>query len=394
MIKRVLYLSNFIFSEEQGGSINELEFCVVLKKYFLDNVWFALHEANSSFIKREPLFLNKNFCLMREIRLSRPYRWISEFIKLLRIINDHDIDLIVSRLSGLTFPLFFLCLFTNKKVAIKTAGTTFVDTTRDTLFQKLYRFIEKTLRVFILKRAFCIDTPTNQLLNLVQKEANNKNIFTIPNGTNIDLFNIKNHALFRKKYGFSLKDKVLGFTGTWPSEDGGLQLIDIAEKLRNHFPLLKIAIVGEDPNMAVLYKLVEEKKLQDIVRFFGKLPYSTMPEIMSAFDIGFSLIPTHILKRNGNSSQKVRQYLACGIPVISVKSGNEFIKENPFLGEVVDDPTDIPLIFEKALHLLKSNKNLNKKQMRRDFAVRNLSNYSLLQQRLNLWNSLVNKEKN
>lgn len=393
MIKKILYHSNYNFCDEQGGSINEFEFCKTLSSCFSRDAFFVLNEKNAIFIRDSPNFYHENIKFIKDIKFSRPITWLTEFFVLLRMVRAHDVDLVVSRISGLIFPLFFLCLLTKTKLAIKTAGTTYMKDQPKGVLNKVYSFVEKKLRVFVLNKASCIDVPTPELKKLVQQETENKNIFIVPNGTNTDFFNIKNTKSCREKYGIPSQAKVLGFVGTWPSEDGGLHLLQILCSLKEIFKNIIVVIAGEDPNMDLLYSYTKKRNLEKSVLFLGKKPYEEMPEVISTFDIGYSFVPLYILERNGNSSQKTRQYLSCGIPVITMKNGHEFVEKYDFLGEVVDSPDDLESIIAKTVTLLRREDLQEQKNLRRQFASNNLSNYSLLNKRLEFWQSILNNEK-
>jgi glycosyltransferase involved in cell wall biosynthesis len=91
----------------------------------------------------------------------------------------------------------------------------------------------------------------------------------------------------------------------------------------------------------------------------------------------------------GNASQKIRQYIACGKPVISGSDGNEFLVEEQ-LGSNVD-PNNIEEIASAVNYWLAMNREEEKAHSERayQYALRNLSVENAIQKRVAIWNHYV-----
>ena len=395
-VYKILYLSSVDFSEDSGCSINEFEFCISLYKIFTNNAFFAINIINNQH-KNSLVFLqDENFMFYKPKKLSKILDAFKIACKIFLFIKKNNIDFVVTRLFEPPIVVFILQSVFNLKVAVKTAGTTYINLQSLSVNDKIYTFIDKWLRIKVQKKSFCVDTPTDELAHLVYSETSKKdNLHIVGNATNTDFFRPINQSIARKKYGFNANDFILGFIGSAPSEDGGMHMIAIIKKIIKDNSKTKIVIVGEDAGLAELKRSTVEKQLKENVIFLGKRPYKEMPEIISTFNIGFSFVPKHILMRNGNSSQKTRQYLSCGIPVITIKKGHEFIDTNPILGYVVEDPDDYESIYRATvciMQLYAEGSSLLVKQKIRDYAVKHLSMDSVLKYRLAIWQSILNKK--
>ena len=136
---------------------------------------------------------------------------------------------------------------------------------------------------------------------------NNKN-FTdvdyIPNGVDIDFG--KNVKKIYKK------DFTIGYVGIISSWFFDFELI---KSISIQFPNIIIRLIGPKDPLA-------QKKIKELYKFKNisieeKVDYSDLPEIMSSFNIG--IIPLKQMKSVYQlNSAKILQYLAVGIPVISV----------------------------------------------------------------------------
>jgi glycosyltransferase involved in cell wall biosynthesis len=74
--------------------------------------------------------------------------------------------------------------------------------------------------------------------------------------------------------------------------------------------------------------------------FAGYVPYRRIPLYVKSLDVGVSISLQP--ERAVNSELKVRQYLACGKPIVISPGGNEFVREHGF-GTVVE-PADLAAI--------------------------------------------------
>ena len=69
------------------------------------------------------------------------------------------------------------------------------------------------------------------------------------------------------------------------------------------------------------------------IRLEGYVPFEKIPQYVNSLDVGVSISIRE--DRQVNSELKVRQYLACGKPVVISPGSNEFVLEENFPGLAV-----------------------------------------------------------
>jgi glycosyltransferase involved in cell wall biosynthesis len=106
--------------------------------------------------------------------------------------------------------------------------------------------------------------------------------------------------------------KIVGFVGGLQPErvDQGL-----LESLLNAVPTATFLFVGSSNDPLFVRRLQERPN----VRFFPAVPYGQLPSVIRAFDV--AIVP-HVDNEftRGNDLLKVRDYLACGVPVVTTRS--------------------------------------------------------------------------
>jgi glycosyltransferase involved in cell wall biosynthesis len=122
----------------------------------------------------------------------------------------------------------------------------------------------------------------------------------------------------RKSLGFSDEDRVLVYMGSFFYFSG------LAEALREFAPLaknnaaLKFLMIGGGEQDQELRKLVVELGIQEKVVFTGFIGYQDLPRYLKAADVAVNTLePT--LVANVAFPNKVLQYMAAGLPVVSTK---------------------------------------------------------------------------
>jgi glycosyltransferase involved in cell wall biosynthesis len=163
-------------------------------------------------------------------------------------------------------------------------------------------------------------------------------------------------------------------------------MIAMAPKLLSQYPSLGIVIVGGGNGLDKLRKQADELGIAEHCILPGSVPYEQVPYFVNAFDVGISFDISTRLTNIGNSSQKVRQYIACGKPVVSGIGGNLFLEQES-LGTIVD-PDDIEQItnaVNKWLSLPAREKEAHCHKAA-NYARKHLSINEALKDRLEFWN--------
>jgi len=89
-----------------------------------------------------------------------------------------------------------------------------------------------------------------------------------------------------------------------------------------------VTFVGHDEDN-YYHKLLETENLKDLVTILDPVPYMEVPALLNNYDVALAYVPEHPDWRF-QPTLKVREYLACGIPVIATDNApnRNFVKQN------------------------------------------------------------------
>ena len=253
--------------------------------------------------------------------------------------------------------------------------------------EKLVGPFEAILTKAILKRAVAIDACTAQLVErAVSIVGNRDKVRLIPNATNVRRFQPADPFVARKKLGIERFDPVVGYVGGRPWERGAEEIIQLLPKLKLRYPRIGALIVGGGTGLDLLRKTAADLGVAENVVFAGVVPYEEVPAHVACLDVGIALDQPYRLERWGNSYQKVRQYIACGVPVLTNSDPDGMIDDND-LGKIVDirDTEDLLRAVEELLAFAPEEKQ-RRKVAAVKFAYDNLSVERAIVDRLSFWN--------
>ena len=100
-----------------------------------------------------------------------------------------------------------------------------------------------------------------------------------------------------------------------PANGLGL-LLDAAESVTGDLPEVEFVLVGDGADKPHLIDEAERRHLTN-VRFLDPIPKADMPELLSAADVGLHVLADVPLFRYGVSPNKLFDYMAAGLPVVT-----------------------------------------------------------------------------
>lgn len=109
---------------------------------------------------------------------------------------------------------------------------------------------------------------------------------------------------------------LIGMVGEFWKNQG--ELVDMLPTLRESFPNLKLAFVGDNTELSLITPIMEKVrllKLEDAVIFTGRIPRERIPDVFYDFDIS---VTTH---RNEGFGIVHLESMAAGTPVITYDQG-------------------------------------------------------------------------
>ena len=384
---RIGYYTEINLSDNDGPAVNECEFVKSLLCYDKENAFLFLTDAN----KNNSILADGNiFFLDKTPRLSEIHKWIKRFICIHRKIKVEKIELLVCRVPDFPIVLVLLKIINpNIKIAIKTAALWWMGRIKTgKILDVLYNFLNDTMTRWIYRRADAIDVAMletkAELIRLGL--ADSAGTCLIDNNININMFYPISGLEARKKLNIPGQAIVLGFAGSLPSQRGAKQILELAEKLQNSRQNIYVLIVGNDIN---LLNLVRASSFpEERVILVGQIPYAEVPFYISAMTVCYSFFEKHKIKKTGNASQKVKQYIAMGKPVISVAVGHQYLIDNN-LGSAVNQDNIEDIAVETIKWIKKIEVEGETLPWRlHQYAKDHLSTKQTFEQRLEFWNSL------
>lgn len=128
---------------------------------------------------------------------------------------------------------------------------------------------------------------------------------------------------------------------------GGIQMGRGLEKLIAAVPLFKegtLVFIGDGKQKPELLKLVEEKQLQNRVKFIPKVPLQDLPKYTSNAYLGFQVLNNICFNHWSASSNKLFEYMMSEVPVVACSFPEiKKVVVDEEVGVCVDshDPSDI-----------------------------------------------------
>ena len=383
---RILYISSTDVSIGNGPGVNEREFILTLYEMIGDRAHFLIPRP-----KDDVVDLPVDACTF-----SLPYKrnplnyWghsTSQVREANKLLSQREFDLIVMRLN--LFPLSSLRLTRKHRIpyAIKTLGTGPLNVLDDKGWWISSSLNKINLRMFghLVPNAIVTDTDSTLHVEALQRilGVNSNSIVWIDNTVNVKRFFPSSTAKARTKLGLNQFDPIIGYIGSRPWERGGMQLIEAAPQLLRKYPNLGVVIIGEGDQLEDMRQRARELKVADRIRLEGYVPFDEVPHYVNSLDVGVSISLRE--DRQVNSELKVRQYLACGKPVVISPGSNEFVLEEKF-GSIVQ-PSDIEAIAAELDYWLSLPSIEQEAFCRRavDYMGANLSMEAGVTKRIDLW---------
>lgn len=332
---KIIYASTIDVSLPNGPGVNEREFVMALRRRFGDKVGFVLPEPRNRLV-----LADLPNCSLFRVWPKRLHHMVAEaglFWKLFSLSRNNELQLIISRCGLLPLGLAAFALTTRTPIALKTHGDPTLKYLCDSggakgAAGKLLRPASLALSRFLVRRAIRVDFCTPQLVDRNLKchpgvEASK--FIMVGNATNVDRFKPAPTGPARESLGLPQRWRLVGYVGGVPWERGGRQILRAVAELAAEFPDIGCAIVGgKGAGLDSLKSLARELGVEDRCVLPGEVPYDQVPSWVNSFDIGVAMDLPERAGYVGSSNQKIRQYLACGKPVIAAAGVNEFLEEH------------------------------------------------------------------
>jgi len=388
---RIVYISNVDISRPNGPGVNEREFVR------------TLHEESAKRGDRCHVVIPRpagaiDFPLDRAILFEtgaeeggqrlRPILLSTKVLSLLREGENlwEKADLFILRLHVDLLLLGLIMKHSRKRYALKTLGNMYDFFRQDLNFPgRLRRRIRRGALGAIVRGSLATDLCTSQYLELYSRVVGTASLQVIENAVNVDLFRIMDRRACRKAEGLDRFGRIAGYCGGSPSLRGGAHLVEISKTLAEEYPDCGILIAGSDESLPQLQMRAANLGTADRIVFTGQVDYTRMPSLMNCLDVGIGLDAEERVRIIGNSSQKLKQYLACGVPVVCARGTNKEVCEAG-LAESVAVSDREAFYGAVARQLGDPGSDSDQERMRRrSFVERHFSNGAAYEKRYQAW---------
>ncbi len=384
---RILYVSSVDISVGNGPGVNEREFTLALHRAMGGRAHFLIPRP----VVRIPDLPADVCTFSAPHRRHHPWHFLRHTISQLRLADDllarRRFDLLVFRLDVL--PLYALYITRRHRVpyALKTLGQGMMNVLAEKggLPGRALGRVNRSLVKRLLSRALVADSVSLAQVDSLRSvlSAPPDRIVWIDNAVNLSRFFPTPVEEARRTLDLRGLDPIVGYIGGLPAERGALQVIEVAPRLTARHPNLGVLIVGDGPGQDDLKRKADALGLGRRCVFAGYVPLDEVPVHVNALDVGvsISLRPD----RHAASELKVRQYLACGKPVVASPGSNDFLVEES-LGSIVE-PRDRSAIAAEIDRWLSMSVQQRAEFTRRatEYMRRNLSMDDAIGRRFAVW---------
>lgn len=160
--------------------------------------------------------------------------------------------------------------------------------------------------------------PTKKAYDLFkQKYHVGRNVHIIPTGIEIERFyseNFKKEEItnLKTKLGFDKNDLIILFVGRMGKEKSVDFLIDAQSYIAKKYKNAKMLLIGDGPYLKEFKTQVNKLKLNDNVKFLGKIPWEEIPKYYQLADIFVTASKTE------TQGLTVIEAMAASIPVVAI----------------------------------------------------------------------------
>jgi glycosyltransferase involved in cell wall biosynthesis len=212
-----------------------------------------------------------------------------------------------------------------------------------------FLFIDKKnwLLKLVLKEADAVISLTYDMKKKIM-EVYNREIFVIPNGIDLNIFEGLSKNELRNKFGLNKTQKIILYAGTLRPVKGLTYLIEAVKIINDKNNRLLLVGYGEEREH--LENLVKKLKIENIVTFVGEVPNKEVFEYMTASDV--LVLPS----LSEGFPNVILEAMASGLPIIATKVGGVPEIINNEVNGFLIDPKNPQQICEKILLIFKDEK--------------------------------------
>lgn len=319
---RFAYVVEEDLSIDNGPGINEREFIEVLTRNYHDEVVCVAPRPRfpeNHFNERISYVIPHHGSLLRY-----PAHVVATYRRLKKLKKRRDVDAFVLRLGASPLLAYGVSRIIQAPLILKKLGLYSIFGQR-ILRSKLKNSISKSffpLYREVIRSCIGADVESESYPEWLHERfgIGYDQLVVIPNGANTHVFKPGESSELRRKMGLETVDCVVGYVGALSRLRNVDLLIRSVVEIENR-QNVALVLVGDGEDRYYLEDIARQLGVDDRVIFVGKVPYSRVREYIQCFDVGVDLTAIEMNVSDGvnlaSYSQKIPQYLACGVPVVA-----------------------------------------------------------------------------
>lgn len=146
-------------------------------------------------------------------------------------------------------------------------------------------------------------------------------IQVVSNGVNTALCQPLEPLPCREALGLNPEGSYLIFVGSLQSWHGATRLVGVLEILASQGRRVSLIVVGAGPGEQELRRRVQTSPVNDRILMTGKIDFHLVPRYIGAADVCVAPYPDSNVGSHGLAPLKIREFMACGRPVITTAVG-------------------------------------------------------------------------
>jgi len=144
-------------------------------------------------------------------------------------------------------------------------------------------------------------------------------VMVVENGVDLDLFHVMNRESCRQALHLDKDAFYVGFVGSFDFYHDMGTMLNAYHSLASQLlgKELRYLLVGDGASRKEVERKIDKLGFSGAVDFIGAVSHTEVAQYINAADVMVSLQPLERMKKLGEaSSLKVKEYLACGVPII------------------------------------------------------------------------------
>ena len=200
------------------------------------------------------------------------------------------------------------------------------------------------------------------LKNMLQKEYRlmSDKVFVVDNGVNTELFHPMDRSECRERIMLNTEKFYLGFAGTFHPHHDITTLISALPVVLQSNPDVYLVLIGKGMTLDDAKRRASEMGIDNRVIFRGSVPHDEMPYYINSFNISILTANKIKLNREGISSFKLMEYMACGQAII-VNDVPDSPTPQALRDRVISVPPGDPKLLGEAIVSLMKDRDLREK---------------------------------